>query len=180
MSVSMRDKVLRTLPWVGLFVLVAAGLWLWPRGPKPLARLDESAYRDELARSVAKLLNTTGAMRGLSPVPSAPVYVALRKGGVRVADGWFEGEDAQLSVLAGIEKLAADRGADGVDVVELCLPYGERSLKPRADREILANTHRGVKGLRLRFGDRETRVCPTQRATPASKTSRRRFARSTC
>lgn len=157
----MRDKVLRILYWVGLFVLVALGLWLWPRGPKPLAKLDESAYREDLARSVAQLLNSTGAMRGLSPVPSAPVYVVLRKRGVRVADGWFEGEDAQMAALAGVERLAADNGAEGVDVVELCLPYGERSLKPRAEREILGNTHRGVKGLRLRFGDREMRVCPT-------------------
>ena len=49
-----------------------------------------------------------------------------------------------------------------VDVVELCLPHSDRSEKPKAKGDIIGNTHRGVRGLWLRHGSHEERVCPTE------------------
>lgn len=143
---------------------VAATLYVQGR-PKALPRMEASQVREGLPRTVAELLNKDGALRGLSPVPIAPVYVVLRSNGRRLADGWFSGQDAQAAVLEGIDELARSRpGLEArVDVVELCLPHSQRKESLPGDKEgVLSNTHRGVRGLHLKHGSHELRACPTE------------------
>ncbi len=159
----------KMLKWLGLALLLGAAavtaVYVQKKQPSALPVIDESAVREGLPREVAKLLKAHGAMRGLSPVPAAPVYIALRKNGRRLAAGWFSGADAQAAVLAGVDELARSRpGIESqVDVVELCLPHSPRRERlPGGKEGVLENTHRGVRGLLLTHGSRESRTCPTE------------------
>ena len=106
----------------------AAGFVWWKRQPKPLPAIDVASVEEGLPREVAELLSAHGALRGLRPVPTAPVFVVLRSQGRKLAQGWFEGGDAQAAVLFGVADLVREKPelAAQVDVVELCLPHSDR------------------------------------------------------
>ncbi|MFT3927616.1 MAG: hypothetical protein QM778_34110 [Myxococcales bacterium] len=140
------------------------GFMWWQRQPKPLPKVDLASVQEGLPRQVATLLSKDGALRGLRPIPSAPVFVVLRKNGRKLAQGWFEGSDAQQAIFDGVAQLLRDRPslAGEVDVVELCLPHSYKGERLKAKRDVLGNTHRGVRGVWLRHGTREERTCPTE------------------
>src|SRR6188472_3976047 len=100
------------LKWLLPLVLLGAGaagfVW-WKRQPKPLPAIDVAAVPEGLPRTVAELLSAHGALRGLHPVPTAPVFVVLRPNGRKLAQGWFEGDDAQDAVLKGVAELARSK-----------------------------------------------------------------------
>ncbi len=158
----------KMLKWLGLVFLLGAiavtAIYLQKK-PAALPVIDESAAREGLPREVAKLLKADGAMRGLDPVPTSPVYIVLRQNGRRLAAGWFSGKNAQDAVLSGVDELARSKpGLEArVDVVELCLPHSPRKERlPGSKEGVLENTHRGVRGLHLKHGTNEARTCPTE------------------
>src|SRR4051812_10969163 len=105
----MRRNLLKWLLPLVLLGALAGGFMWWKRQPRPLPALDVSAVPEGLPRKVAELLGAHGAMRGLRPVPTAPVFVVLRQDGRRLAQGWFDGSDAQQAVLSGVEDLVRDK-----------------------------------------------------------------------
>src|SRR3954468_11622706 len=109
------------LKWLLPLVLLgagAAGIVWWKRQPKPLPAIDVTTVPEGLPRKVAELLSAHGAMRGLRPVPTDTVLVVLRQDGRKLAQGWFQGSDAQEAALTGIAELVRDKPelADQVDV----------------------------------------------------------------
>ncbi len=160
----MGSKLLRWLAPLVIVGTLVAGLLLWKRGPDPLPRIDPATIPEGLPRKVAELLSADGALRGLTPVPSSPVFVVLRQNGRKLEQGWFDGKNAQDAVLRGVVELVERQPGlfERVDVVELCLPHSYRREKPRKKGGILEHTHRGVRGLWLRHGSHEERACPTE------------------
>lgn len=129
--------------------------------PPPLPPPAEAP--EGLARRVAEVLYAERARLTLSPVPEPRVYVALRKGGVRLAHGFGEGRDWPHAVLNTIAQLIDQRaGAAEADTIELCLPHSRSSVRLRSKKPPLGDMHRGVRGLELKRGRASRSYCPTQ------------------
>jgi hypothetical protein len=161
----MRNLSLRVLlPAVVLLLgLVGVGVYFALHQQRPLGKLDEGRARAGLPRKVAQLLNQSAALQKLSPVPEASVYVVLRSQGERVAGGWFTADDAQLSLIDAVDELTRDKPdrEAKVDAIEVCLMHDERSESPDKKSSI-NNIHRGVRGISMRVGEKEEKVCSTE------------------
>lgn len=153
----------------GIAALLAAGaialvLWLRPEPeavPPPIPAPSEAP--DGLARRVAEILYAERTKLALKPVPETKIYLALRKGGLRLAHGFAEGPDWPHAVLNGVTQLLKDRpNAAEADTIELCLPHSRGRVRLRSDRPPLGDAHRGVRGIELKHGTVSQSLCPTQ------------------
>lgn len=145
---------------------------------EPLARLhgkvrglplDDAASVDAIGVLVRAVLGGAEA-----PAPGAarevlsgtgPVFVELRAVGELVGRQWAEAED-QASALA--QAVAAARDAAGdvarVDTVVVCLTFDHQDVDmgdATARRRLLANVHRGIRGIELTHGGTTQRISPT-------------------
>lgn len=121
-----------------------------------VAPLDES--QGELVAKVAYAL-WRGEPVGMVPerldAPGYPAYVALRYEGVKMGQGWGEGKtalDALRQAMQHAQRQVAEDGEDPlrIDAIEIDLSRDFRRYEmPRDRRALLANVHRGVRGLEL-------------------------------
>ena len=155
-----RSRIVFLLLGVGALVAV---LVLVSR-PKHLGTIDEAKVHGSVPVLVAHLINQTGELRRLDPVPLPRAYVVLRKHGERLAGGWYTGSDAQDALIRGLEELSEKKpdAASSADAIEVCLPHSEEKAQPRSKGGVLGNGERGVKGISLEFGENKQRVCPTE------------------
>jgi hypothetical protein len=135
-----------------------------PEGPPPAIPAPSEAP-EGLARRVAEVLYAERAQLALTPVPETSVYLALRKGGIRLAHGFAEGPDWPHAVINGVTRLLEKRpSAAEADTIELCLPHSRRSVTLREGKPPLGDAVRGVRGLSLKHAKKKVSrsVCPTQ------------------
>ncbi len=149
-----------------LLIVAAAGVLIYrsqrTQAPPPAIPLPSEAA-EGLPRRVAEVLYAHREALKLTPVPELRVYVALRKGGQRIAHGFVGGATWPQAITSGIAELIERKPeAASADSVELCLPHSRRKVKLTADRSPLGEMHRGVKGIALHYKDREIVRCPTQ------------------
>lgn len=97
-----------------------------------------------------------------------PIYLALRAGGRRKLERWFECPDGQAKGLIAAAKASAEGlgdGAEAIDQAEINLTHAfadvDLSDEPTR-RRLTANVHRGIVGLELRHEDHLVRVAPTK------------------
>jgi hypothetical protein len=106
----------------------------------------------------------TGTIPSRMSDPAQAVFVATRAGGVRRSAAWRTGGtalDALRDAVTGARDAAGAHAGD-VDALEVVLAHSYRALDPVADEAALeSNTHRGVRGLEARRGDRVERWSPT-------------------
>ncbi len=89
------------------------------------------------------------------------VYLAARRGGVRLAHDWAEGEAALQGSVGRVQaKIKHPADIKAVDTLELVLASDFKFLDPR-DRGWSSNIHRGVYGFELSYGDKLERYSPT-------------------
>jgi hypothetical protein len=161
-----RGKLIGAIAATTALVAIAVFLWLRPRpeGPPPSIPAPSEAP-EGLARRVAEVLYAERAQLALKPVPETTVYLALRKGGVRLAHGFAEGPDWPHAVLNGVTRLLDKRpSAAEADTLELCLPHSRSSVRLRSGKPPLGDAVRGVRGLELKHAKSKASrsICPTQ------------------
>ena len=94
---------------------------------------------------------------------AGPVYVALRAGGERLADGWSSGGRTDEAIVEAVEAARAnlDPGElDQVDSVELSVGAPVEALN--LAEGLPGDIRRGVLGMELRHRDRVSRLAPTE------------------
>ena len=159
-----RGKLIAAAASVVALGAIAAFLWFRPKPEPPPPPIPPPSEAPEgMARRVAEILYAERTKLALKPVPEAKVYLALRKDGVRLAHGFVEGPDWPHAVLKGVAQLLASRPqAAEADTVELCLPHSRSSARLRADKPVLGDAQRGMRGLTLKHGAETRSLCPTQ------------------
>ncbi len=87
------------------------------------------------------------------------VYVALRENGLRLADAWSKSkstiEALEQAIIKAKEKLSSGNQTS-ITSMEVCLihSFQKRNYSNKRERKkLLANIHRGVKGIELSFND---------------------------
>ncbi len=134
---------------------LAAALWSVLDGTADALPGELSA---ELNQSLGSALGDVG-----------PSYVSLRRAGRQLAASWGAGEGHGEALAAALTRargqLKDDAARSSVDAIELCLTgdYFEVDMANRAaSKQLLANLHRGVRGIELSDGKGGVfRVCPT-------------------
>jgi hypothetical protein len=124
---------------------------------------------DELGKLVAAGLrgDSTAPSKKLSGVlgGSAPVFLEIRASGQLVTSQWAEADTqaAALEQAIAAARSAAGAGLDGVDTAIVCLSFDFQTVdmgdKP-SRRLVLANIHRGVRGIELAHGEAVERTAP--------------------
>lgn len=106
---------------------------------------------------------------------SSGVYVAVRRRGERRYHTWrFDGtvRDSLEAALGSARDNRNDRGGV-IDSVEIVIPHSFREVSWRDDRrEIVANIHRGVRGIEMRFGEKRKIYSPTYLLASNRKTGK--------
>lgn len=96
--------------------------------------------------------------------PAHAVFLSARADSRHRASLWrTEGTvgEALVSAVAGARRKLGNE-ADEIDTIEIALSHSYRKLDPvKNERELLANIHRGIRGLEVRFGDKVSRYSPT-------------------
>lgn len=146
---------------------LGGALYRWNAAPArqaPDPGVDPATVAAGLPRRVAELLRRD-ARQAAAAVEAyeSPIYLAVRAGGKRLADGWFDGPGWQRPLLDGLTKLAREQPAleQQADAIEVCIPYDYRRLSFPRKGPIISNVHRGVWGLMLDDGKAQERHCPT-------------------
>jgi hypothetical protein len=93
-----------------------------------------------------------------------PVYVSLRAGGKRVAEAWGNGASQAHGLASAVRDAAEAAGTEAahVDAIEVCLTHDARpiALTKKNRRGLLANIHRGVRGVVLAAGQTRAIINP--------------------
>lgn len=97
--------------------------------------------------------------------PNHGVYVALRAGGLLRSSRWEDGDsirDALVRAVTEAEKRVPENRRGGIDAMEICISHSYRHEKTGTRKRFLANIHRGIRGLELRYRDVVRRYSPTE------------------
>src|SRR5688572_6342308 len=90
-------------------------------------------------------------LRSVPPTPTAaqgPVYVAARRGGIKLWETWGEAAPWELGLRATLQDPPPPRRDDDApDAFEVCLTQLPQPLDPQRRTAALSNAHRGVKGM---------------------------------
>jgi hypothetical protein len=137
---------------------------------QPAAKSATAVLRDlevqQLGRVVAALLSNRplpDESPRLLETDGVLAYVALRRDGVKLADAWGQGLNGLGSLQAAL--LAAKKATPGQarpNTVELVLAHSFTRVSHRDRKRLLANIHRGVWGLEIRYRQTVVRYGPTQ------------------
>ena len=97
-----------------------------------------------------------------APAAQGPVYVAARRGGIKVWEAWHDNGpwEAALQAIFG-DRLSRETGDDKPDAFEVSLTDFPRSVDPRRQQAALSNAHRGVRGLQVAHNGDVVRFAPT-------------------
>ena len=123
---------------------------------------------DELGEIIRKILNNeiTDSTIYLKNNP-LEVYVALRRNGLRIADAWSKSESTfgalETSIIKAQETLTPESQVS-VTSVEVCFlhSFQERDYSDKRQRKkLLANIHRGIRGIELSFNNSREIYPPT-------------------
>jgi hypothetical protein len=131
-----------------------------PRSPDPGADPDLSSFVVELLAGGSPVAPSHPALEG----DAGPTYVALRDGGLRLAEAWGEGSSraAALGDAMTAARAAARDAIGNVDTIEVAIG-APVDLIDRPDEEgRLTNVHRGVLGLQVELNGEVARFAPTQ------------------
>jgi hypothetical protein len=146
----------------GLAFSLVLGLFYlqWHARGRPTQELLLPADAPEgLARLVLGALEEGRDEIAFEPVPEPAAYVALRRAGRRLVEGYTVDRDWVQAVLRAVREL--EPRASGTDLVEVCLPHSRRVLWVHAGRAPIDTVHRGIRGLTLRHGAYVRHLCPT-------------------
>ena len=123
---------------------------------------------DELGDTIRKIFNNEkpDSTIDLKNNPQV-VYVALRRNGLRLADAWSKSESTMKALEQAIikvkEKLSPENHTS-ITSMEVCLihSFQERNYSNKKERKkLLANIHRGIKGIELSFNNSKEIYPPT-------------------
>jgi hypothetical protein len=149
-----------------------------PASQEPLARLhsktrglvlDDPAIVDAIGDAVRAVLGGADeAGRGAADEALSghgDVFVELRAAGELVAQQWGEDDNQALALMRAVAA-ARDATEDVARVdailVGLCFDYQDVDMADATSRRrLLANVHRGIRGIELRHGDDVQRISPT-------------------
>src|SRR5687768_9590350 len=105
-------------------------------------------------------------LRCIPPTPEAaqgPVYVAARRGGIKLWETWGERVPWETGLRATLQDPPPPRrGDDAPDAFEVCLTQLPQPVDPRRRPAALSNAHRGVKGMQVAHGGLVVRFAPTE------------------
>ncbi len=121
-----------------------------------------------LARTVLQTLVDTQSKQVhqfLLPENQGPVYVVLRRSGLKYASAWNASVDWYHGIIQAIQQ-ALDKlepaQAEAVDTIELCLTHSYQTIDLNRDHRHITDIHRGVRGLELTYNNDKTVWSPTQ------------------
>lgn len=87
-----------------------------------------------------------------------PVYVALRRGGARIASAWADGKTTALALENALAEAMARTG-ESADAVEISFSDDYEAVARGSGS--LTNVHRGILGLQVDSGNKMARYSPT-------------------
>lgn len=149
-------RLLRQWFVLGLLLAPAERGSAWDDVPPPLDAERVAGGILSCRRESASLQNENACGEA-----EGPVYVALRRGGAKLAQAWHEGPDRRRGIVEAIKAAVAQTNARP-DAIELCLAHSFRRADPRTDQHALAEVHRGIRGIEVRRGASLVRYAPTE------------------
>jgi len=131
-----------------------------------LAERDLGAVADLAARALSGA--DTSKVNGLPPrldEPNHGVYAALRAGGLLRSAEWQDGGSVREGLVRAIEAAQShvpENRRASIDTIEVCIAHSYRRERTGTRDRFLANIHRGVRGLELRYRDVARKYSPTE------------------
>jgi hypothetical protein len=130
------------------------------RSPDPSTDPSLASFVVELLAGGSPVAPSHPALEG----DAGPTYVALRDGGLRLAEAWGEGSSrAEALGHAMASARSAARDAIGkVDAIEVSIGASVDLIDRQEEEGRLTNVHRGVLGLQVELNGEVARFAPTQ------------------